>query len=91
MSDKPTPCLGQIWTYVTRGSSRPDLVDETIRLIAKNKIGSFEYTTLFGSRGRTECYTRQSIINIQPTGDSGWVYDPEAKGSQYWRDQENSK
>ncbi len=80
MSNKPTPCLGQIWTYVTRNPSEAEEFDETILLIAKDIAGEFEYKTLFGKRGTSTTYTTYDLATHL------WVFDPEAKSSQYWRD-----
>lgn len=76
MSGKPQLRLNQIWTYV--GKYNRD--DETVRLIAKNIEDRFEYKTLFGNR------TGSSTFNPLAFKIDAWVYDPESKGSQYWRD-----
>ena len=85
MSDEPKLYLGQIWTYVTTNSYAPEAYDETIQLTAKDIQGLFEYKTLFGKRtgGPTIAYTEFAR--------KVWVLDPEAKGSQYWRDLRDSK
>lgn len=84
MSNKPEPCLGQIWTYLTPEESSFENFDETIRLFAKNRSGSFEYKTLSGNRGSSNSYDRVDII------DDHWIIDPNAEGSQYWRDLKDS-
>lgn len=71
MSDKPEPCLGQIWSYIHEPNS---MYNETIQLIAKNTMGFFEYKTLFGKRGRASYYTSADM------SEGNWVFDPEAKG-----------
>lgn len=73
------PLLGQIWTYVYPGSTCYfKQYDQTVRLIAKNLCGDFEYMTLLGNNGM-RC--AMSIHDLNAV----WTYDPEAKGSDFYR------
>ncbi len=84
MSNKTEPCIGQIWSFVAICDTDADRYDETILLIAKNTEGHFEYKTLFGRR--TPGQGVSSSLEASQIKEKTWVFDPEAKGSQYWRD-----
>jgi len=74
--NQPKPQIGQIWTWVW--TKQDGGCDETMLLIAKDVNGDFEYKTLLGEDEFQAGSYGKAV--------EGWIYDPEAKGADYWRD-----